>query len=74
MNHPSRRDLYGILQHQWIELNEVIVGMCDMYFLTNGISRDGNEVFTKKFLEEKICGLLEDRLEVEKELAKYEDE
>ena len=74
MNHPKEWDSHELLIHQWIELNEVIVGMCDMYFLTNGISRDGNEVFTKKFLEEKICGLLEDRLEVEKELAKYEEE
>jgi len=58
---------HEILLHQWIVLNGVISDLADLYFLRNGISRDGDEVFTKKFLEEKICGLLEDRLELEKE-------
>ena len=72
----EKRDCYcsklNDLTQNWIELNSIISDLADMYFLTQGGSRDGNFLFTKKYLKEQLIIRLERRAKIDEELSKLE--
>ena len=60
------------LTQNWMELNSIISDLADMYFLTQGMSRDGNFVFTKKYVKEQLIIRLERRAKIDEEMSKLE--